>query len=564
MKTTAKTARHILAIIAAVCVMFTYSFTAADEVHAASSTQKQADPIEVGSEAEGELNAGGSADHYYKFNTDGEGGTYVIDTSLESGSADLYIYNSSFEPVGGCTLAAGGDTKGVALAGLDPNSEYFVEVSAAGASVHYLISVTNAEDVITTCNDDDEVYEWIWPDGEEDDEWEEDGDEADDEDSDWDEDGDEEYEWTWPDGEDGDNGDDGDVDWDDSDDSDDGDVDWDDSDDSDDGDIDWDDSDDGDVDWDDSDNNDDNDDGIIVWDDSDDGDVEWEDEDDSNVDDNDSDSDREVEEPEDNSNTRRIFIPRIVEPEETDDPEEEEKVTAPADGDDEEAAVNEPEPEKKPAANENKDNKDNKDNKGKKNTKKSKPSKKNKKSSKNGSSSKSGSESSEPEIYNYYPSGSDSSDNSWNTEDEDVDTEDELTEKVAEVPDPVQEKKEPVDNSKKLFEGSVYELNANGTATLVRAANKNDVTIPATIMDKKGRTYTVTGIGEGAFKNSKATTITIKTRDLTSESVKGCLAGSNVSTVKVRARIIILNLKYKWSYKKFFKEENSGKTIKIK
>lgn len=116
--------------------------------------------------------------------------------------------------------------------------------------------------------------------------------------------------------------------------------------------------------------------------------------------------------------------------------------------------------------------------------------------------------------------------------------------------------------------GSVYEIRqykeiGGPCAVLIKAKNAKGVTIPATV--KYGNTvYNVTGIQQGAFKGSKAKTVTVKTRFLTKKNVKNCFQGSKVKTVKVKVGNKALNKSFAKKYKKVFKKGNCGKKVKVK
>lgn len=116
--------------------------------------------------------------------------------------------------------------------------------------------------------------------------------------------------------------------------------------------------------------------------------------------------------------------------------------------------------------------------------------------------------------------------------------------------------------------GSVYEIRkykeiGGPCAVLIKAKNAKGVTIPATV--KYGNTvYNVTGIQQGAFNDSKAKTVTVKTRFLTKKSVKNCFKGSKVKTVKVKVGNKALNKSFAKKYKKVFTKGNCGKKVKVK
>lgn len=68
-----------------------------------------------------------------------------------------------------------------------------------------------------------------------------------------------------------------------------------------------------------------------------------------------------------------------------------------------------------------------------------------------------------------------------------------------------------------------------------------------------------------AFKNSKVTTIVLKTKKLAKKSaVRGALKGSSVKTVQVKVSSKATNEKYVKAYKKVFAKSNSGKKVTVK
>ena len=116
--------------------------------------------------------------------------------------------------------------------------------------------------------------------------------------------------------------------------------------------------------------------------------------------------------------------------------------------------------------------------------------------------------------------------------------------------------------------GSVYEVLQNKqiggpAARLVKAKNAKSVTIPSMIK-YKGVHYCVTGIQPNAFKSSNATKVTIKTIKFSKSSVRSCMAGSKVKTVKVKAENKKLSKSIAKKYKKFFTKGNCGKKVKVK
>lgn len=115
----------------------------------------------------------------------------------------------------------------------------------------------------------------------------------------------------------------------------------------------------------------------------------------------------------------------------------------------------------------------------------------------------------------------------------------------------------------------------------VAVTGKKKVTIPATIKDANGNEYTVTTITKDSFKKNTSVTsvvipetittikadtfkkckklkvITIKSKKLAKKSIKNCLRGSKVTTVKVPKS------KYK-AYKKLFTKKICAKNVVLK
>ena len=113
-------------------------------------------------------------------------------------------------------------------------------------------------------------------------------------------------------------------------------------------------------------------------------------------------------------------------------------------------------------------------------------------------------------------------------------------------------------------EAGTYIATGNSTVTYQKPAKgKKAVSIPQTLVIN-GKTYTVTGIARGAFKNTKTKTVTIKSTKLSKKSVKNCFKGSKVKTVKVKVGNKKLNKKYVKKYKKFFTKKNCGKKVTVK
>lgn len=95
-------------------------------------------------------------------------------------------------------------------------------------------------------------------------------------------------------------------------------------------------------------------------------------------------------------------------------------------------------------------------------------------------------------------------------------------------------------------------------------AGKKSVTIPAKVKIG-GKSCTVTGIASGLFKSSKATTLIIKSKDLTKKSVKNALKGSKVKVVKIKVSgKKSVNKKYFKQYKKIFTKKVCGKKVTVK
>ena len=111
--------------------------------------------------------------------------------------------------------------------------------------------------------------------------------------------------------------------------------------------------------------------------------------------------------------------------------------------------------------------------------------------------------------------------------------------------------------------GSTYKVLSTGTVALTKAKNVKTVTVPATVKIG-GKTFKVTKIAAGAFKGSKATKLVVKTKKLTKKSVKGCLKGSKIKTVKVSLGKKSVNKKYVKKYKKIFTKKNAGRKVSVK
>ena len=145
-----------------------------------------------------------------------------------------------------------------------------------------------------------------------------------------------------------------------------------------------------------------------------------------------------------------------------------------------------------------------------------------------------------------------------------------------------------------LADGSVHTVGGNKykiisdsykTVSFNKAKNAKSITVPPTV-NIRGRVYKVTTVDakaftakkirkvtiganvntikKNAFKGSKATTLTLKTKLLTKAKVKGSLSGSKIKTVKVSIGAAAVNKQYVKTYKKFFTKANAGKKVKVK
>ncbi len=118
--------------------------------------------------------------------------------------------------------------------------------------------------------------------------------------------------------------------------------------------------------------------------------------------------------------------------------------------------------------------------------------------------------------------------------------------------------------------GSLYKVTkvaskkTAGVVTFQRAKNGKSVTVPASVRLSDGKLYKVTGIGFRAFAGSRTKAVTVKTKLLKKASVKGCLRGSKVKTVKVKVGSKKQNRKYVKKYRRFFTKKNAGKKTVVK
>ena len=136
--------------------------------------------------------------------------------------------------------------------------------------------------------------------------------------------------------------------------------------------------------------------------------------------------------------------------------------------------------------------------------------------------------------------------------------------------------------------GNTYKVTGKDTVTFAKAKNAKKATVPATVTIN-GKAYTVTAVApkafasakkklknaviganvakidKGAFKGcKKLKTLIVKTKKLTKKSVKGCLKGSAVKTVKVKVGSKKANKTYAKKYKKIFTKKNCGKKVAVK
>ena len=126
---------------------------------------------------------------------------------------------------------------------------------------------------------------------------------------------------------------------------------------------------------------------------------------------------------------------------------------------------------------------------------------------------------------------------------------------------------------------------AGQTVTFTTAPNKTSVTVPDTVTidgkqysvteinsnaftGKKIRTVTigrnVKVIRKNAFKGSPATKLILKTKLLKKAKVKGCLKGSKIKAVQIKAGNKAANKKFVVNYKKIFTKANAGRKVIVK
>ena len=98
--------------------------------------------------------------------------------------------------------------------------------------------------------------------------------------------------------------------------------------------------------------------------------------------------------------------------------------------------------------------------------------------------------------------------------------------------------------------------------TLIKCTAKGNFNVPAKVK-YKGISYQITGIGAGAFKNSKVTKLTLKTKKLKKKTVKGSLNGSKIKKIRISVGSKKNNKIYIRKYKKFFTKKNCGRKVKV-
>ena len=109
--------------------------------------------------------------------------------------------------------------------------------------------------------------------------------------------------------------------------------------------------------------------------------------------------------------------------------------------------------------------------------------------------------------------------------------------------------------------GSMYRVTDDASVMLSKAKNVKSFTVPKAVVIN-GKKYLVTGIGAKAFaKAKKCKTLTVKAGDLTRASIKNCLKGSKVKTVKIK----VASKKAKKSQAKWFASKKIvGKKVRVK
>ena len=123
----------------------------------------------------------------------------------------------------------------------------------------------------------------------------------------------------------------------------------------------------------------------------------------------------------------------------------------------------------------------------------------------------------------------------------------------------------PVEPVEKAPEVTVLTLNTAkvtqaSVAKAVQNAGAQAASITTVVLGKKVRK-----VGKAAFRSlPNAQTLVVKTKKLKKPSVKKCLKGSRVKTVRVQVGKAKANKAYAKKYKKFFTKKNAGKKAKVK
>lgn len=141
-------------------------------------------------------------------------------------------------------------------------------------------------------------------------------------------------------------------------------------------------------------------------------------------------------------------------------------------------------------------------------------------------------------------------------------------------------------NGQKYKATKAATASARGTARFVKSKNAKSVTVPKAVKLKDRRYYNVTAVAARAFtyakvrnvtiasnvttlkpyafKNSRATKIFIKTKNLKKSTVKNSLKGSKVQTIVVNVGTKKINKTYVTKYKKFFTKANAGRKVTVR
>ena len=101
-------------------------------------------------------------------------------------------------------------------------------------------------------------------------------------------------------------------------------------------------------------------------------------------------------------------------------------------------------------------------------------------------------------------------------------------------------------------------VNPKAIKTAIAAAGGKVQYVKTITLGKKVRKIT-----RGAFKNTKAITLVVKTKKLNKKSVAGSLKGSEVKTVQVKVGNAKANKQFAKKYKKLFTKKTAGKTANV-